>query len=154
MSILKSFTFVLLIFSSFIVGATSYTVDLNAPSQTSDFIANTDSSFSDDWTLTVASGTQVMLSFSPVTNLMVPVFGTFNINDFQVDNTGTWSKLFLTNSNINVTGVASGAGGFYNLVSTVSTVSAVPVPAAVWMMGTALVGLVSFGRRKAAALVA
>ena len=38
---------------------------------------------------------------------------------------------------------------FMNLeIDSVSAVSAVPVPAAIWLFGTALVGLVGFSRRK------
>ncbi len=147
MSILKSFTFVLLIFSSFIVSATSYTVDLNVPSQTAS-ISNTgiETSFSDDWILTVDSGSQVLMTFAPA-NVNLGFF-SFNINNFKVDSSGTiWTKIFTTSTTINVSGTATGAGGIYTVSS---AVSAVPVPAAVWMMGTALVGMVSFGRRKVA----
>lgn len=38
----------------------------------------------------------------------------------------------------------SGQNGGY----TVTTVSSVPVPAAVWLMGSGLIGLVSFGKRR------
>ena len=37
----------------------------------------------------------------------------------------------------------------FGSLSDVGTVGAVPIPAAVWLFGTALIGLVGFGRRKA-----
>ncbi|UOA09825.1 VPLPA-CTERM sorting domain-containing protein [Methylobacter sp. S3L5C] len=45
---------------------------------------------------------------------------------------------------ISGTGNKSSFGGSIE----VSAISAVPVPAAVWLMGSALIGLVSFGKRK------
>jgi hypothetical protein len=45
---------------------------------------------------------------------------------------------------ISGTGNKSSFGGSIG----VSSISAVPVPAAVWLMGSALIGLVSFGKRK------
>lgn len=65
------------------------------------------------------------------------------------------SKLnFLYGENVNLSSghhelVISGIGSKSNYGGSIS-ISSVPVPAAVWLMGSALVGLVSFGKRKKA----
>jgi hypothetical protein len=47
---------------------------------------------------------------------------------------------------------AGGSGGDYNFDNLqFNTVSAIPVPAAVWLFGTAPIGLVGFGKRRKAA---
>jgi hypothetical protein len=47
--------------------------------------------------------------------------------------------------------VGTGGSAIDNLILDTGSVSAVPVPAAVWLFGTALIGLVGFGKRRKAA---
>ena len=155
MSFFKSFVFVCLMGSSFFANATSYTVDLINESQTSDLIVlpdpihNPGITFNDTWDLNVAAGTEVTLTFAPVNLEAIPGTGIFllHIDNFLIDNDGSLVTTFIASTIIDVEGFADGAfGGAYTVVS---SVSAVPVPAAAWLFGSALIGLVSFSRRKA-----
>ena len=150
----KGLVFVFLMGSSFFANATSYTVDLFNESQTSDLITF-GSQFTDTWDLSVDAGTEVTLTFAPVNIDLGPVIPGgasvffLHISDFKIDGSGGLVRSFLASVNpysINVEGFSDGiAGGAYTVVS---TVSAVPVPAAAWLFGSALIGLVSFSRRK------
>jgi hypothetical protein len=47
-----------------------------------------------------------------------------------------------------VTGTSTGTSGGAYMMSMIATPAAVPVPAAVWLLGSGLIGLVAVGRRK------
>ncbi|BCG63733.1 MAG: hypothetical protein methR_P1461 [Methyloprofundus sp.] len=57
-------------------------------------------------------------------------------------------ELMLGTYTIEFFGSAGGDSTSANMLVSISEVSQVPLPAAAWLMGSALVGLVSFGRRK------
>lgn len=103
---------------------------------------------SDIWQLKVGDGEIADITFT--SNDLVN-FGLkfFNIENYAVSPSATVSGLVASAVpyQFTVTGTSNGIGGGSYLVGT--KVSTVPVPAAVWLMGSALVGLVSFGRRKA-----
>jgi hypothetical protein len=145
MSVIKIFTFVLLMFTSFITNAITSINENESKTQT--YIGS--STINDIWTFDVPTGNVGSITFSSS-----QIANFFSIANFSVAPTaGTGGSLVFNNlSGLNtftVTGSTNGAfGGSYNV--TTGALSAVPVPAAVWMMGTALVGLVSFGRRKTA----
>ncbi len=171
MSVLKNFTFVVLMFTTFITNAITFneeesgvfnldpaplvpSLSINAnESKTQSFFIDLQSelpiSINDTWTFDVPTGNVGSITFSSS-----QIANFFSIANFSVVPTaGTSGSLVFNNlSGLNtftVTGSTNGSfGGSYNV--TTGELSAVPVPAAVWMMGTALVGLVSFGRRKTA----
>lgn len=106
--------------------------------------ASAGTNISDTWTLTVEPGYKADISFAN-NPLTVSALQIWNISGLTV--TPAASLTNLTGTTVfGVTGLASGiAGGAYS-VGTV--VSSVPVPAAAWLMGSALVGFASLGRRK------
>lgn len=85
--------------------------------------------FEQGTTLDGASGVLEILGFSPAFNV-----GIFITLDFAADGTGT---MFMSEMDL---GTVSGDFTW--------TTSAVPVPAAAWLFGSALVGLVGLKRRK------
>ncbi len=72
-----------------------------------------------------------------------------NTTAWAVGSTGT-TGLASGNYYLKISGDATNGGRFHSQYAT----SAVPVPAAIWLFGSALVGLVSVSRRKVAGLTA
>ena len=99
--------------------------------------------------------------------LLLPqlTFTTFNIDDFQfalTDQTGIPLTSFVnTGESINLGSITDGtygilfrgqatgtSGGSVSGLVALASVSAVPVPPAVWLFGSALLGLISFSRAR------
>lgn len=99
----------------------------------------------DTWTLNVGAGEKADIAF---TNNNLVAFGVqfFDITGFTVLPSASMTGLTAGVYSFAVTGSSVGFGGGSYLVGT--KVSPIPVPAAIWLMGSALVGLVSFSRRK------
>lgn len=109
---------------------------LNKPADTIDFVAN-----GSDFDLTSASVT------GNTTKL-------FNDNEFVIasssDNGLTWSDAFSTYelaANTNMYNLTFSTGTVLSIDAT-PEVQAVPVPAAAWLFGTGLIGIVGVARRK------
>lgn len=130
--------------------AHNYTVDLSINNQV--IYSNPvgiNVGFGDTWDLTVAADQIVDISF------VASNTGGYFSENFNVTNTGVgtaptmiiFSGLMEGSYQFLVGGNIRGIAGSEYTVST--DVSTVPLPAAAWLMGTALIGLVSFSRRKA-----
>ncbi len=154
------------------VDNTTYLVDLTENTQT--IIAGKNEVVSDFWKLDVITEGSYKLSFASVTLTQLNV----SIDGFSVAQAGespSTSGMFMLDLQPGtyeffVSGVANdgfshdvgianlGIGGIYTLTTEFATgdidgdgaVSQVPVPAAVWFMGTAMLGLLTVGRRKKA----
>lgn len=99
----------------------------------------------DSWDLDIGANEMASISFTNVT------FGVvLNIGGFLVDNGTTYVFNGLTTDRtFSISGMADGwFGGGYTVAMT-AIPAAVPVPAAVWLMVSAMVGLFSFRKRKA-----
>lgn len=122
--------------------------------------------FDDFWTVTLVPSSD---TFSIVSS--IPQFTEFNV-EYSLDNGATWIQYVaagassvvetVTASIVNVSAFKlhvfgnaanpNGLAGTYQM--TVNSVSAVPVPAAVWLFGSALMGLVGFSKRKSSKVAA
>ena len=163
MSILKSLTLVLLLNMPMIAMASTIThltetpsgaiyfddTNLNPGDSASTFLVYdihepgfTPEKFTNTWTLSVGSGESAVITFNAA-------YGdSYEISDFRAGaNNGELSFSRLTGTHtFTITGTPTGAsGGGYEIET---KVSAVPLPATAWLMASALIGLVSFGRRK------
>ncbi|MGZ5244936.1 MAG: hypothetical protein ACXWTL_08080 [Methylobacter sp.] len=158
MSMFKYIAFSLLLSVPMIGGATTTTVEslfgssvpslssFDGPFGTGGEVRNIESgAFVDLWTLSVDPGESATIGFK---SLDLPVGG---VDIFKIDGF-TWAPLGsygLTNLSTGVYdfivfGSAVGAaGGVY-----AGGVSAVPLPAAVWLFGSAMLGLLSLAKRK------
>lgn len=149
-----------------VTGANAAVIDLGerpVPSALNTGNITPSGAFSDDFTFSVASST------SAVARVTINNGEGFAINPGQFDvallengsDTGVSpvrnGLLFtLTHSNLSaaadyvlrVSGTAAGFGGNYGVLLNVGNVSQVPLPPAVWLFISALVGLVSLARRR------
>lgn len=126
-------------------------------------------SFDDFWTVSLVPSSE---SFSIVSS--IPKFASFNV-EYRLDGASPWisyvaesSSAFaetvtasiqnLSGFQLHIFGNANnpqGLSGTYQLtVNEVGSVSNVPVPAAVWLFGSALMGLVGVSRRKSSSVEA
>lgn len=142
-----------------------YLVDLGVTTQT--IIAGINEPVTDYWSVTLDEDGFLDISFATQTITALNVA----ISDFAVEYDGATSgsgiftlALVAGTYDFLVTGVASGGfdpsnpalpagiGGIYSVTTEFSAgdVGEVPVPAAVWFMGTAMLGLLTVGRRKSA----
>lgn len=150
-----------------------YMVDLNEVTQT--IIAGKSESVTDFWTLDVLTEGTVDITFASATIVALNVA----IDNFTASNDGTTNAsgiyhldLLPGTYNFFVSGTAKdgfsqpiggsaidlGIGGIYTVTTGFTKgdingdgdISQVPVPAAVWFMGTAMFGLLTIGRRKKA----
>ncbi|MCX7089524.1 MAG: hypothetical protein NTV00_15915 [Methylococcales bacterium] len=162
MSIFKSVVLGALLTAPMLVGATTTTSYSSSTSPSSSYTGNGTgqldkdyslTGFSDSWTLNVGSGDVATLTFSPTT-LSQRGASLLSLDGFSVNGeTGNFFKAGITagiyNFSVASTAASGLFGGTYTGTTTVaSAVSAVPVPAAVWFMGSAMVGLFSFRKRK------
>ena len=152
--------------------ANPYEVDLSQVTQT--IIAGSNEPVTDYWSLDVLVEGTVNLAFASATLTQLDVA----INGFSVEQSGqapSTSGIFTLDLqpgtyNFLVTGTASdgfsqnvlggavnlGIGGIYTVTTDFAagdvdgngTISSVPVPAAIWFMGTALFGMLASARRK------
>jgi hypothetical protein len=82
----------------------------------------------------------------------VPVNLNLAPNDYNVHGvTGFDNVTFVTLSLPNLAGFFPGEIEIDNVIVSAVPIPAVPVPAAIWLFGTALIGLVGFGKRRKAA---
>ena len=103
---------------------------------------------------TINNGVIVYNPFTPVVNLLQISGWQVDLTTLVIDPDSTTDKLKLSG-----TGVLSGNGfdatsadwtfSAQNAASYSMTITAVPVPAAVWLFGSGLIGLAGFMRRKA-----
>jgi len=162
------FTFILL-GSSFFASA-STTLSSNAPVLNTIPVVN--SLFNDAFTFTVGANEKGSVSISNFPLLTTfpgfpGVFNVYNINNltaatvsgaplfnFIKEPNGTWQSTSVLAGaySFDVTGKTSGLnGGIYSVIFSAIPVTAaapVPVPAAVWLFGSALLGLTGLNRRK------
>jgi len=115
--------------------------------------------FSDEWTVTldpaaatfnVSTSNPLFTSFTSDYSYDGSIWSTFD-NLVTTDDDQKYSTVISSVSKffVRVSGQASGTANSYDL-----RVSAVPIPAAVWLFGSALMGLVGVSRRKSTALAA
>jgi hypothetical protein len=141
--------------------ALPYTINLDVNTQT--IIAGAEEIIANYWSIVLAEAGNLEVTFAEND---IPALDIV-INDFTVDHMGagvSHSGIFSFSNlavgdvlTFKVTGTATpggpalSAGGSVGGVYSVTTdFSAVPVPAAVWFMGTAMLGLLTVGRRKGA----
>ena len=134
-----------------------------APDSVSNSHSGINGNFDDFWTVSLVPSSE---SFSIVSS--IPKFASFNV-EYRLDNASPWIAYTLDSSSVNVETVTAsiqdlagfqlhifgnannpaGLSGTYQLtVNDIDSVSNVPVPAAVWLFGSALMGLVGVSRRK------
>jgi hypothetical protein len=142
---------------------TPYLVNLGVTTQT--ILAGKNEGITDFWMVTLAESGKLDISFaSSSINIINVAITDFKVSkDGVVDDDGMFSmdlvagtyKFFvegLAGAGLDIPGLGQGGlGGIYT-VSTVFTAGdvVIPVPAAVWFMGTAMLGLLTVGRRKGA----
>ncbi|NOT85369.1 MAG: hypothetical protein HOP02_11455 [Methylococcaceae bacterium] len=162
MSVFKTMVLGLCLSVPMLAGATTTSfyssTDLNAPSATLPFDGTGSAAvmstagatnFSDIIKLSVTSSEVADITFANQA-----FGGLFDITGFLADDlTNGYTGLNFANLGMGdyvfqVTGTSAGISGGLYTVNTV--VSAIPVPAAVWFMGSAMVGLFSFRKRKIA----
>lgn len=140
-----------------VIGNANSVFNLNTVSTSASFGNTVQGVFEDTWNFDVLDNNGIGVS---ATNIAVTIEGaisgfsaTLDGNALSPVSTGSPLLQLLTftlpasaaGSHSLVLGGDAGIGSSYG--GSIS-VSAVPVPAAAWLMGSALVGLVSFGRRK------
>ena len=120
------------------------------PNDYSALIFGNSASLNDTWSLNVAVGEQAEVVFSALD------FGspTFLISNFQASNTVLGSSFSFSNLAAGtyqfvISGLTGSFGGAYSVNTTVTSV---PLPSAALLMGSAMVGLFSFKKRKAASI--
>ncbi len=151
--------------------ATPYLVDLTEVTQT--IVAGVNEPVTDYWELEVLTEGTYNLSFASVSivALNVAIDGFSVSKDSMANASGIYTlDLQPGTYDFSVSGaardgfshdigpIALGIGGIYTVTTDFTTgdvdgdgdVSQVPVPAAVWFMGTAMLGLLTVGRRKKA----
>ena len=109
--------------------------------------------------LSTGIGTQYLFSFDIKVALSGVSLGGSSLALSQGGTSGAWTNytsLFTASSALSLLSIANGNPGssivFIDNVSVTETnVPTVPVPAAVWLFGSALVGLIGFGKRRKAA---
>lgn len=120
-------------------------------------------SFSDIWNFTIsstsygaASATNHQLTFGPVQVLNI---SGLNMNIYYeegstpLSSSGSGVSVFNTNVlpgsyQAVITGTSTGISGGAYIMSMAAIPAPVPVPAAAWLLGSGLIGLVAVGRRK------
>jgi len=124
-------------------------------------IANVTGDFSISYDLSVAPSTGIrnVTVENPdenitITSVIITDSASATIASAIFDGTGSWNmSAYLFNTTTYTLTILGGlAGNFGGSVTT--TVSAVPLPAAVWLFGSALVGLFGASRRKSSAMAA
>jgi hypothetical protein len=102
---------------------------------------------SDVWNLFVGAGEIAKITFEPK-NLAQFGIKFFNIDNFTVLPNSLMTGLAAGSHFFSVTGISNGLlGGSYQVGASVAQT---PIPAAVWLFGSALMGLTGISRRKSA----
>ncbi|QPK63616.1 hypothetical protein IVG45_01120 [Methylomonas sp. LL1] len=142
--------------TSYVSGnATNLAPDFSYQGTGGSFVITPASEFSHLWELNVAEGETANLSFS-VSPIYVSNFAIFDIAaGINIDSVSALLGLTGGPHSYLVSGVGTGfSGGAYSVGTEVAPVILpVPVPAAIWLMGSALVGWVSIGGLKKSAVV-